>query len=354
VNSAPNHRDGSSDRETGSRRRVWPLLAAAALPVLLSACANPLANCPLPEDFNAALVSEVRNPSGGFYSANAANRTHRVYRPSGAPHPKLVVHLPGHSNEPENQTMLLETAAFAGFRAIGLVWTNGTLVSDDCATATDFNGCLKTTRDDRGFGSGPESVERELVDLLTALDTDYPLDGWGGFLTAGVPAWDAIILSGYSEGGNQGAYMAKQVAFHSVILISGGGNFGSPPPNSTGDPIAAWLTKPGATPGDDHFALYHEGETFAADYVGAYDAIGVPSISFSRVAEDQITGWPDFGLASRLVVHDLTAPVNPATYPRCDAHGTTVPNSCLDFGLGGTTYDLLKAHLYLFCRAGNR
>lgn len=354
MSSAPFHQDGSSDRRACSRHRVWPLLAAAALPILLSACVNPLAGCPLPEDFDAALVSEVRNLSGGFYSANAADRTHRVYRPSGVPRAELVVHLPGHSNEPEDQTMLLETAAFAGFRAIGLVWTNGTLVANDCATATDFNDCLETTRDERGFGSNSESVQSELVNLLTALNTDYPLDGWGNFLSAGVPAWNVITLTGYSEGGNQGAYMAKQVAFHSVILISGGGNFGSPPPNTSGDPVADWLTQAGATPGDDHFALYHEREPFAADYVGAYDAIGVPSISFSRVAEDQITGWPDFGLASRLVVYDLTAPVNPATYPQCDPHGTTVPNACLDFGLGGTTYDLLKAHLYLFCRAGNR
>lgn len=329
-------------------------LALVAL-LILTACVDPLADCPLPEDFDAALVNEVLVPAGGFYSANAANRTHRVYRPVGDPRPELVVHLPGHGNEPGNQTMLLQTAAFAGFRAIGLVWTNATLVASDCTTAADFNDCLETTRDDRGFGADPESVERELADLLTALHNDYPLDGWGDFLTAGAPNWGDIILTGYSEGGNQGAYMAKQVAFHSVILISGGGNFGTPPPNTTGvDPIADWLTQPGATPGDDQFALYHEGEPFAADYAVAYDAIGIPNPGFSRVAEDQIIGWPDFGYASRLVVYDLTAPVNPATYPNCDPHGTTVPDGCLDYGLGGTTYDLLKAHLYLFCRAGNR
>ena len=156
------------------------------------------------------------------------------------------------------------------------------------------------------------------------------------------------------EGGNQAAYMAKQVAFHSVILMSGGGNFGTPPPNATGDPVADWLTQPGATPGDDHFALYHQGETFSADYQVAYDAIGLPAPGFSRVAEDQVLGWPDFNYAARLEVHDLTAPLNPAGYPRCDPHGTTVPDACLDFGLGDPTYDLLKAHLYLFCRARNR
>jgi hypothetical protein len=329
-------------------------LAVVALLLLLSACVEPLADCPLPEDFDAALLAEVRTPAGGFYPANAPGRSHRVYRPTADPRPELVVHLPGLSNEPENQTLLLEAAAFTGFRAIGLVWTNGTLVASDCEFAADFNDCLETTRDERGFAPDPESVQSELAVLLAALDVDYPLDGWGDFLTAGIPDWDEIVLTGYSEGGNQGAYMAKQVAFHSVILISGGGNFGTPPPNTTGDPIADWLTQPGATRGDDHFAMYHEREPFAADYVGAYDTIGVPSISFSRVAEDQVTGWPDFGLASRLVVHDLSAPVNPATYPNCDPHGTTVPDACMDYGLGETTYDLFKARIYLFCRAGNR
>lgn len=340
--------------QAGLRRRLRAQLAVVALAVLLSACVDPFANCPLPENFDAALTTEVRNLSGGFYSSNAANRTHRIYRPSAPARPELVVHLPGLTNEPENQTKLIQTAAYAGFRAIALVWRNGTLVANDCATAADFNGCLDATRTERGFGSDPESVQNELVTLLTALNTDYPLDGWADFLNGGLPAWDKIILTGYSEGGNQGAFMAKQVRFKSVILISGGGNFGVPPPNSSGDPIAAWLTGVGATSGNDHFVLYHTGEPFAADYVVAYDAIGVIGSSFSRVAEDQTVGWPDFGLAARLVVHNLTAPLNPVNYPRCDPHGSTVPDTCLDFGLGAPTYDLMKAHTYLFCLAGSR
>jgi hypothetical protein len=326
----------------------------AALSLLLAACANPFDNCPLPDTFDLALLSEVLPSAGGHYASNLATRTHRVFRPVAVSRPELVVHLPGHGNEPENQIKLLQTAAFAGFRAIGLVWSNATLASDDCASAADFNGCLETTRTDRGFSANAGSVQRELTDLLTALANDYPADGWGDFLNGGVPAWDRIILAGYSEGANQGAYMAKQVAFKSVVLISGGGNFGVPPPNSSGDPIANWLTQVGATRGANHIALYHGGEPFAADYSVAYDAIGVINSSFARVPEDQVAGWPDFGIAARLVVSDLTAPANPVNYPRCDPHGTTVPDTCLDYGLGLPTYDLLKAHTYLFCFAGTR
>jgi hypothetical protein len=282
-------------------------------------------------------------------------RTHRVYSPSGTPRDELVVHLPGHGNEPGNQVKLLQTAAFAGFRAIGLVWSNETLVSDDCATAVDFNDCLETTRDERGFGSSAGSVQFELTELLTALAADYPADGWGDFLVASEPAWSKIILAGYSEGANQAAYMAKQVEYKSVVLISGGGNFGVPPPNSVTDPVADWLTVAGATPGYDHIVMYHEGEPFAAAYPVAYDAIGVGTQTFSRVPEDQVTGWPNFVLATRLEVHYLTTPVDPTNYPRCaDPHGSTVPDTCLDYGLGEATYDLLKAHTYMFCFAGSR
>lgn len=320
---------------------------------MLAACAYPYTDCPLPQDFNESLVIEVLNPSGSQYSANAPGRQHRVYRPSGTPRAQLVMHLPGHDNEPGNQTMLLKTAAFAGYRAIGLVWTNATLAADDCSGAGSnaaFNDCLESTRDERGFGTGSESVQNELADLLAALDADHPTDGWGGFLVGGVPDWSNIILDGYSEGGNQTAYMAKQVAYYNVILISGGGNFGVPPPNASGDPVADWMTQPGATPGGRHLALYNVGEPFASDYATAYDVIGVPTSTFERVPEDQGTGWPDFDKASRLKVDALTSPVsNP--YPLCDPHGTTVPDSCLDYGLGESTYDLMKAHLHLYCMA---
>ncbi len=335
-------------------RGVCRALSAIAVSLVLSACASPYTNCPLPETFNASLFNEVLTPSGDYYPSNLATRTHRIYRPSGAPRPELVVHLPGHGNEPENQTKLPQTASFAGFRAIGLVWLNETLVSDECASEADFNGCLESMRTDRGFGADAGSVQRELTDLLTALNADYAADDWGDFLVSGAPAWDKIILTGYSEGANQGAFMAKQVEFKSVVLISGGGNFGVPPPNSETDPVADWLTQPGATPGYDHIAMYHEGEPFAAAYPVAYDAIGLGPQTFSRVPEDQTTSWPDFVFASRLEVHDLTSPVNPADYPQCDPHGSTVPDTCLDYGLGQTTYDLLKAHTFLFCFAGSR
>jgi hypothetical protein len=341
------------------RYRISQAPAAAMLCLLLSACVSPYTDCPLPEAFGVSTFSEVLTPAGDYYPSNLVDpsnltRTHRVYRPTAAPRAELVVHLPGHGNEPENQTKLLQTAAFAGFRAIGLVWSNETLAASDCATAADFNDCLETTRDERGFSTDAGSVQRELTDLLTTLNNDYPADGWGDFLSSGVPAWDKIILAGYSEGANQGAYMAKQVEFKSVVLISGGGNFGVPPPNTSGDPVADWMTQSGATPGYDHIALYHQGEPFAADYPVAYDAIGLGSVTFSRVPEDQVTGWPDFVFATRLEVHDLTAPVNPVNYPLCDPHGSTVPDTCLDYGLGEATYDLLKAHTYLFCFAASR
>ncbi|MBM3341050.1 MAG: hypothetical protein FJY56_02910 [Betaproteobacteria bacterium] len=70
--------------------------------------------------------------------------------------------------------------------------------------------------------------------------------------------------------------------------------------------------------------------------------------------QNQVVGWPDFGLASRLIVDNLTSPANPVNYPRCDPHGSTVPDACLDFGLGAATYDLMKAHIHLFCLAGSR
>lgn len=341
-------------RTPGSFHRLRVCFAVLSLAVLLSACVDPFSDCPLPENFDAALVTEVHNPSGGHYSSAAANRYHRIYRPSASARPQLVVHLPGLSNEPENHTQLIKTAAYTGFRAIALVWRNETLASDDCATAADFNVCLDATRTERGFGGDAQSVQSELATVLSALNADHPLDGWADFLNGGLPAWEKIILTGYSEGGNQSAFMAKQVRFNSVILISGGGNFGVPPPNSTGDPIADWLNRAGATSGSDHFVLYHTGEPFSADYVAAYDAIGVTASSFSRVPEDQTPGWPGFGLAARLVVHNLTTPANPVNYPRCDPHGSTVPDSCLDFGLGAPTYDLMKAHTYLFCLAGSR
>jgi hypothetical protein len=333
---------------------VRSLLAISATCTLLSACAYPFTDCPLPRDFNDSLVIEVLNQSGSQYSSNVAGRQHRAYRPSGTPRAQLVVHLPGHGNEPGNQTMLVKTAAFAGYRAIGLVWTNDTLVSEDCAgevNDTAFNDCLESTRNERGFGTSPGSVQHELVDLLAALDADHPSDGWGAYLVAGVPDWSRIILDGYSEGGNQAAYMAKQVAFYNVILISGGGNFGIRPPNASGDPVADWMTQPGATLGGRHYAIYNVGEPFASDYATAYDVLGIPTSVFLRVPEDQGAGWPDFDKTSRLKVYALTSPTS-SPYPKCDPHGTTVPDSCLDYGLGESTYDLMKAHLFLYCMAG--
>ena len=67
---------------------------------------------------------------------------HRVYVPDGtAQQPPAVVFLPGSGMEPEKHDLVLQMAAYAGYRTIGLAYDNVGMVATLCGTPTCAEDC---------------------------------------------------------------------------------------------------------------------------------------------------------------------------------------------------------------------
>lgn len=61
------------------------------------------------------------------------------------------------------------------------------------------------------------SITGRLVSLLTYLNSNFPTEGWGQYLTNGQPRWDLITVAGHSQGGGHAGYLAKLVSLDRAV-----------------------------------------------------------------------------------------------------------------------------------------
>jgi len=186
-------------------------------------------------------------------------------------------------------------AAYVGYRTISLGFVNDEDIAAYCAPAAD--ACYFDFRYEMSYGVdtspvievGPaDGLVRRLEVLLDHLVTVRPDEGWGRYLDAdGGVAWEHIVVSGWSIGAGQAAFLAKYHPVKGVVLLSG-------PKDRINDPDAvpsSWLRSPSVTEPCRHYGVFHVDEPLVPppeDLIRqAWAELGLP---FPEV--DLFTGLP--------------------------------------------------------------
>jgi hypothetical protein len=238
---------------------------------------------------------------------------------------RLVVFLPGSGGRPSCCALFLDEAAALGFHALGLTYNNTVAVGTRCQ---DDLACYGTVRQNVFDGTGPsavsdlspaDGVEARLEATLTYLARRYPAEGWGRFVTGGLPNYALIVLAGHSQGGGEAAFIATQRRVTGVVTLS------SPPDTNSAHQAAPWVAAvpEGATPLARFFGFVHTRDPFGPRILADWAAMGLGTLGNLTPVDSVATPYggshelisslalPDVVLAA----HDSTAVAN--AQPRC-------------------------------------
>lgn len=164
---------------------------------------------------------------------------------------KLFVFLPGTGAIPRYYRYILDVAAQQGYHAIGLTYVNPVTVSTLCGSTTnlDCNGNVRyeildgTDRATEVNISVANSIENRLAKAIAYLNTQYPTENWGQFLTSGSVNWTKVSLAGHSQGGGQTAFIAKVRSLIRATSFSSPSDF-----NTVVNTLPNWLSQTNTTP----------------------------------------------------------------------------------------------------------
>ncbi len=202
---------------------------------------------------------------------------HLVYTPTGDALEPLVVFLPGTNMEPNKHERLLETAAYAGYRTIGLAYDNTSSVQSACEMRSDcVDRCRSRVREEVATGIDTVPITADAGrDVLfedgilprlyralrhaATLDPDYAVylapEDVAGEVDVDDILWDKIIVAGFSQGAGMASYLSRQHEVQGLVMFDGGADLCTDA--AGGEVPAGWLTDPDASAGRPKFILYH-------------------------------------------------------------------------------------------------
>ena len=311
-------------------------------PVLVSATPIHLESwnpCLLDPETSALCSTDPLHPD----THTSGERLHRVFwrEDQGFWRDDLLLFLPPGPGR-ENQ-LINSWAAYAGYRVISLGYPNddGLLArcANDVADACYRNVLYETTYGDDLSEitevSEADAIVTRLSVLLRHLAVEDPQMGFDRYLTPeGTPEWSRIIVTGWSGGGGQAAFLAKYEPVRSALLMSAPKDHGA-----TAVAPVDWVSAPSVTPGCAMLATWHVDEPYSAPPEAilprAWDAMGIPTTVFDL---DLAPGEsPPPGTAR------VSQSVDVSTLPNgCNAHAAVGRDFCMRNAL-------LPAYLYLFC-----
>ena len=151
-------------------------------------------------------------------------------------------------------------AANLGYHAISLTYATGISAAEACATDRDPK-CFENFRLALIEGgaskhltvSRADSIENRLIKLLGYLNQRRPKENWSQFLVDDQTLkWDAIAVSGQSQGGGHAALIAIRHRVARAVCLGAPKDF-----NKMRDAPAAWYEEPAATPKALFFTFNH-------------------------------------------------------------------------------------------------
>jgi hypothetical protein len=241
---------------------------------------------------------------------------------------KLFVFLPGTSGYPYMYQLILKAAAKRGWHAIGLDYVNPTPIGVICQTSVDQD-CYWNVRREvitaTNYSAditiaGPDAIFTRLQETLTYLNSNYPGEGWGQYVSGGVPVWSKIVVGGHSQGGGHVGVMAK------LYAMAGACYFASPPDwNNIGsnllpaNSVATWEAYTNVTPVANQYAIAGVSD---ASVPYAHMTSIIPNIGLTGSATSVDGASPPYGSS-----HFLTSDATPKTPPNTGGqptHGLTI------------------------------
>ena len=273
-------------------------------------------------------------------------RLHRVYHRTDQPlREELLLYLPPGPGDTSDE--LYSWMANTGYRMISLGWTNE---NDAFTAADDF---FENIRNELAYGEdsspyvdvGPaDSLVGRLVTLLDFLASTEPTVGWEAYRvpgqTSGADAirWDLIVISGWSEGGAEAAWLARDHEVDSVVLISGPKDVGGPIEGEPELPPAPWVGDPRVTPNCRHYGFYHQLEDTEVLLL-SWQLMGLLQPPDGGVDVDLSAPPYDDSHALNTAKTDFVMGAG------CSFHGAMAKDDCIH-------EDLAIPYNWLFCTAG--
>ncbi|MFY0564712.1 BPSS1187 family protein [Archangium lansingense] len=287
------------------------------------------------------------------------------------PRAPLVVFLPGTHMEPDKHDLVLATAAYAGYRTIGLSYENRVSVKDACSGANPCgNDCQGLARMEAVLGtdvSSEANIERgdsvleRLYRVLEYLDANDPAGGWSSYyvptagnITSASIVWSQIIISGFSQGAGHAALISRKMQVHGLFIIDGGNDTC----NGAAGPLPAeWTTLlPDASSGRRKYGVTHRrNEPMPYAPSATWQALGLGTSGTSLDG----TGW------GRSVID--TIPPMPFSYTnqsfakppaQCSEHTSMARDECMPANLSAAAIAatapgsrLFAPYLRRFCYA---
>ena len=197
----------------------------------------------------------------------------------------LFVFFPGTYGQPHGYQLLLDEAARAGYKAVGLEYPDAnsdpraSAVAQICARIADPDCPASVRRARLSGGTAPggtsvtpaNSILNRLASLLRYLDREHPADGWGAFLRGTSLAWDRMAAGGHSQGAGMAAFLAKEHLVARVALWSGPFDYlpalGRFPP---------WMETASATPLGRWYGMVHADEPGESTLIAGWRVLGLP------------------------------------------------------------------------------
>ncbi|MCP3143141.1 BPSS1187 family protein [Pyxidicoccus xibeiensis] len=257
---------------------------------------------------------------------------------------QLYLFLPGTKSEPNKYDDLLSMAAYAGYKTIGLSYDNTANLEKTCANSC---GCYGPARRDVVSGTNlssavsvqaGDSITYRLYLLLKELHARDPLAGWDDFLSRDNHNqqieftdidWDAIVVSGHSQGAGHAMVISKTEAVDGILLFDGGDDDCM----SGVRTYAQWHDWPDIP--SPRRAFIHDRPGFSVPAAFIAMEFGVTSSDF--VSLD--TTWPtSFEVAT----------TSKAARPGCTAHGSMAYDGCMPDALGNEPATPADAYLFPF------
>ncbi|TNE90069.1 MAG: hypothetical protein EP330_09580 [Deltaproteobacteria bacterium] len=225
----------------------------------------------------------------------------------------LLVFLPGSGMSPQDHDLVLKTAAYAGYRALGLSYASTPSAKTACSTSLLDCTCAGDFRTEKLLGidtsadidvAWQDAIVPRLWEALDELHSLDPTGGWDRYYTKRshvrpLPEdilWDQIVVSGFSQGGGHALYLSTLVEVRGLVDFEGGNDtclewrfYPATGSRQLVEVPAGWTEGgPGASLGAPRFLSAHRRTEPHASFVVPE---GLVNLGFSKGDDVDSLGW---------------------------------------------------------------
>lgn len=185
-------------------------------------------------------------------------RHHAFYNPMCTPKNTLLFYMVGTIGKPSNDLLFTKMAANHGYHVISLKYINNKSATTACSTDNDTT-CYENFHKEAIFGTdlisaitvdSTNSIYNRALKLLQYLNTTYPTENWGQFLTGNTIDWAKVITGGHSQGSGHAAYLGHLYPVQRVLMFSGPNEY-----MNNHNRIAPWFAINNTTSDSDYYAF---------------------------------------------------------------------------------------------------